>query len=69
MDFNSTVGRTADKDNDDEKQNDAEISPGLETRVLLSTGSPSSSVWDCDSMDLFEASLVGEAGKPKRFPL
>lgn len=44
MVFNPTVGRTADKDNDDEKQDDAEISPGLATRVLLSKGSPSSSV-------------------------
>lgn len=40
MVFNPTVGRTADKDNDD----DAEISPGLATRVLLAKGSPSSSV-------------------------
>lgn len=67
--FNPTVGRAADKDNDDEKQDDAEISPGLETRVRLSKGSPSSSVRDCDNMDLFEASLEGEAGKPKCFPL
>lgn len=66
--FNPTVGRTADKDNDDEKQDDAEISLGLETRVLLSKGSPSLSVWDCDIMDLFKASLEGEVGKPKRFP-
>lgn len=42
--FNLTVGRTADKDNNDEKQDHAEILPGLETRVRLSKGSPSSSV-------------------------